>query len=216
MQDLTLPTSLERLCLHNVLREGAHPELHLLSNLEHLKVGAQAKVDNYMTCLPRLPASLLKLDLLDGGITNLGQLTLLTRLKKLGMPLPPNAQQMSVIKRLRQLRHVSEAPGMEFLPVHTSRLYVATTQLQNQVHTQCYVTHCLYFNYLLTVTYVFRVTMVHVLDGHMITLKVRNSRFALGWLLITLSECVTSCCAGTFGQATPSWGRYAWSRYAWG
>ena len=120
VQDLTLPTSLERLCLYNVLREGAHPELHLLSNLEYLKVGAQAKVDNYMTCLPRLPASLLKLDLLDGCMTNLGQLTLLTRLKKLGMPLPPNAQQMSVIKQLRQLRHVSEAPGMEFLPVHTS------------------------------------------------------------------------------------------------
>ena len=120
VQDLSLPTSLERLCLYNVLREGAHPKLHLLSNLEYLKVGAQATVNNYMNCLPRLPASLLKLDLLGGGMTNLGQLTLLTRLKKLGMPVPPNTPQMSVIKQLRQLRHVSEASGMEFLPVHTS------------------------------------------------------------------------------------------------
>ena len=117
MQDLGLPTSLERLCLYNVLREGSHPELRLLTNLEHLKVGARATADDYMTHLPRLPPSLLKLDLLDGGMTNLDQLTLLTRLKKLGMPSLPNTQQMSVIKRLHQLRHVSETKGMQSLPV---------------------------------------------------------------------------------------------------
>ena len=117
MQGLGLPTSLERLCLYNVLREGLHPQLRLLANLEYLKVGARATAENYIDCLPRLPPSLLKLDLLGGGMTNLDQLTLLTRLKKLGMPSLPNTQQASVIKRLRQLRHISDTKGMESLPV---------------------------------------------------------------------------------------------------
>ena len=95
----------------------SHPELCLLAHLEHLKVGARADADNYMKCLPRLPPSLLKLDLVGGGMTNLDQLTLLIRLKKLGMPSLPSTQQMSVIKRLCQLRHVHQTKGMEPLPM---------------------------------------------------------------------------------------------------
>ena len=129
LQDLWLPTSLARLCLYNVLREGSHPELRLLTNLEHLKVGAQDTAGNCMNHLPRLPPSLLKLDLLDGAMTNLDQLTLLTRLKKLGMPSLPNTQQMSVIKRLHQLRHVSETKGTESLPVFMS-LHCNNPQLE--------------------------------------------------------------------------------------
>lgn len=60
MQDLGLPTSIERLCLYNVLREGSHHELRLLTNLVYLKVGTQALADGFMEGLPQLPSSLLK------------------------------------------------------------------------------------------------------------------------------------------------------------
>ena len=134
MQDLGLPTSLERLCLYNVLREGSHPQLHLLTNLEYLKLGARATADDYMSHLPRLPPSLFKLDLLDGGMTNLDHLTVLTRLKKLGMPSLPNTQHMSVIKQLRQLRHVSETKGMESLPASMC-LHCNNPKLEVSAHT---------------------------------------------------------------------------------
>ena len=106
---VSLPTSLERLCLYNVLRakvETQDPELHLMSNVLYLKVGGRVTNKNIMKRLPQLPSSLLELDLWDGVVTELDQLTLLTRLKKLRMPLPPSPQQLSIIKRLRQLRHI--------------------------------------------------------------------------------------------------------------
>lgn len=122
VQDLALPRSLERLCLHNVLTASIQPELHLLTNLEHLKVGAEPAtnvqdINNFMERLPKLPSSLLKLDILESGITNLDQLTLLTRLKKLGIPSSSTSQQLSIIKCLRQLRHVYAIKGMNFLSV---------------------------------------------------------------------------------------------------
>lgn len=106
---VALPTSLQRLCLHNVLKakaETKNPELHLMTNMVYLKVGGRATTNNIMKCLPKLPPSLLKLDLWDGVMTELDHLTLLKRLKKLRMPTPPSPQQLSIIKRLRQLRHI--------------------------------------------------------------------------------------------------------------
>ena len=87
-----------------------------------------------MSHLPRLPPSLFKLDLLDGGMTNLDHLTVLTRLKKLGMPSLPNTQHMSVIKQLRQLRHVSETKGMESLPASMC-LHCNNPKLEVSAHT---------------------------------------------------------------------------------
>ena len=106
---VALPTSLERLYLHNVLKadkETQDPVLHLMTNMVYLKVGGRATTNSIMTLLPQLPPSLLELDLWDGVITGLDHLTLLTRLKKLRLPSPPSPQQLSIIKRLRQLRHI--------------------------------------------------------------------------------------------------------------
>ena len=145
MQELGLPTSLERLWLHHVLREGSQPDLRLLTNLEHLRVGARANTNGYMDCLPRLPPSLLKLDLMEGGMTNLDQLTLLTRLKKLGMSSLPSIQQMSVIKQLHQLHYVHEIKGMDPHPMFMCLYSIAfvCNLLQpapaTVVHIQCYM-----------------------------------------------------------------------------
>ena len=129
---VSLPTSLERLCLYNVLKakvETQDPELHLMTNMVYLKVGGRATNKNIMKRLPQLPPSLLELDLWDGVVTELDQLTLLTRLKKLRMPSPPTPQQLSIIKRLRQLRHIevtTHAGTASLLPVwirlHCNRL----------------------------------------------------------------------------------------------
>ena len=115
---LGLPTSLERLCLHNMLKVVTDPRFSHLNNLRVFKVGAQPSV-GVMKCLPELPPSLLELDLWDGVVTNLDRLTSLTRLKKLRMPLPPTPKQLSIIKRLRQLRHieVTTHKGIGPLPV---------------------------------------------------------------------------------------------------
>lgn len=114
-----MPRTLKRLCLYNVLTADIRPDLHLLTNLEYLKVGAQPAtnvkdMNNFMKRLPKMPPSLLKLDILESGITNLDQLTLLTRLKSLGMLSPPTSQQLSVIKCLRQIRHVRAIKGIGF------------------------------------------------------------------------------------------------------
>lgn len=106
LQHLHLPTSLERLYIHNVLKAYMNPCLSLLTNLKYIKVGGRAATKGIMKCLPDLPPSLPNLDLWDGVVTNLDQLTLLTRLKKLTMPLAPSPQQLSIIKQLRQLRHI--------------------------------------------------------------------------------------------------------------
>ena len=54
--------------------------------------------------LPSLPYSTTELDLWDGLLTDLQQLTRLTNLKKLSMPDPPTTQQLRIIRQLRQLR----------------------------------------------------------------------------------------------------------------
>ena len=117
---VALPKSLERLGLYNVLKaETEVPELHRMTNLSHVKLGGRATTQSIMKHLPRLPPSLLELDLWDGVTTELDRLTLLTRLKKLRMPSPPSPQQLSIIKQLRQLRHieVTTHAGMVLLPV---------------------------------------------------------------------------------------------------
>lgn len=103
---LGLPTGLQRLCLHNVLEADSACDLGFLNNLEYLKLGGRAATKNIMKRLPELPPSLLKLDLWDGVVTDLDQLTLLTKLKHLRMPLAPTPQQLFGIKQLRQLRHI--------------------------------------------------------------------------------------------------------------
>ena len=122
---LGLPSSLERLCLHNVL--GADTctlsQLCLLNNLKYFKVGGRASTNGIMQRLPELPPSLHKLDLWDGVVTNLEQLTLLTRLKRLRMPTPPTSQQLSVIKQLRQLRHI-EVTTLEGIESASVLLYL--------------------------------------------------------------------------------------------
>ena len=103
---LDLPASLERLYLHNVLKADTDPQLCCLSKLTFLKLGGRAITKGIMSSLPELPPSLLELDLWDGAVTKLDQLTLLTKLKKLTMPLPPTCLQAPFIKQLRQLRHI--------------------------------------------------------------------------------------------------------------
>ena len=69
LQDLALPTSLERLCLYNVLTTSFQPELHLLTNLEYPNVGTEPATQDFvnhlsmMERLPKLPPSLLTLDI---------------------------------------------------------------------------------------------------------------------------------------------------------
>ena len=117
---VALPTSLESLRLYNVLKaETEVPELHRLTSLVYVRLGGRATTQSILKHLPRLPPSLLELDLWDGVITGLDRLTLLTRLRKLRMPSPPSPQQLSVIKQLRQLRHieVTTFEGTAHMPV---------------------------------------------------------------------------------------------------
>lgn len=54
-------------------------------------------------------------------MTSLDQGTLLTRLKKLGMPSPPTSQQLSIIKCLRQLRHIHATKDVDSVSVFLCR-----------------------------------------------------------------------------------------------
>ena len=136
---VALPTSLEKLCLHNVLKAEIEPqdsELHLMTNMVSLKVGGRATTNSIMTLLPQLPPSLLELDLWDGVMTELDHLTSLTRLKKLRMPSPPSPQQLSSIKRLRQLRHIevtTHEGAAPLLPVSIC-LYCRDLKLHASAH----------------------------------------------------------------------------------
>ena len=103
---LTLPPHLTWLCLHNTLAASLDPNLTCLEELCSLKLGGRVAGANISRKLPCLPPSLVSLDLWDGLITDLQELTRLTDLKRLVMPEPPDQQQMSVIKRLRQLRRL--------------------------------------------------------------------------------------------------------------
>lgn len=106
LEALNLPTSLERLYLHNVLKADIDPQFCRLINLSYLKLGGRAVSKGIMNCLPELPNSLCELDLWDGVVKQLDQLTLLTKLKKLTMPSPPSDQQLVIIKQMRHLRHI--------------------------------------------------------------------------------------------------------------
>lgn len=106
MPSVSLPTSLKKLYLHNVLREGTNADLASLSDLQYLKLGGRAATKGAMRHLPDLPQTLIELDLWDGVVRGLERVTLLTNLKRLVMPLPPTAEQLPVIKHLRQLRHI--------------------------------------------------------------------------------------------------------------
>jgi hypothetical protein len=106
MPYVSLPTSLKKLYLHNVLREGTNADLASLSDLQYLKLGGRAATKGAIRHLPELPQTLIELDLWDGLVSGLEKLTLLTNLKRLVMPLPPSAEQLPVIKHLRQLRHI--------------------------------------------------------------------------------------------------------------
>jgi len=106
MPSVSLPTSLKKLYLHNVLREGTNADLASLSDLQYLKLGGRAATKGAMRHLPELPRTLIELDLWDGLVRGLERMTLLTNLKRLVMPLPPSAEQLPVIKHLRQLRHI--------------------------------------------------------------------------------------------------------------
>ena len=116
MPSVSLPTSLKKLYLHNVLREGTNANLASLSDLQYLKLGGRAPTKGAMRHLPELPQTLIELDLWDGLVRGLERMTLLTNLKRLVMPLPPSAEQLPVIKHLRQLRHV-DVTTMEGEPV---------------------------------------------------------------------------------------------------
>ena len=107
MPSVALPISLQRLYLHNVLRRGSNANLGSLSNMQSLKLGGQAATKGAMKELPELPSSLVELDLWDGLVRGLNNMSLLTNLKKLTMPLPPSREQLQDIKRLRQLRHIN-------------------------------------------------------------------------------------------------------------
>ncbi len=116
MPSVSLPTSLKKLYLHNVLREGTNADLASLSDLQYLKLGGRAATKGAMRHLPKLPQTLIELDLWDGLVRGLERMTSLTNLKRLVMPLPPSAEQLPVIKHLRQLRHI-DVTTMEGEPV---------------------------------------------------------------------------------------------------
>ena len=103
---IDLPTSLQKLYLHNVLRQDSHEVLVTLSNLTHLQLGGRTTTKGALKSLPQLHEKLIHLDLWDGCVTELQKLSHLTNLKKLTMPLPPTTEQLAAIKQLRQLRHI--------------------------------------------------------------------------------------------------------------
>lgn len=103
---LTLPPHLTWLCLHNTLAASTDPSLTRLEDLSSLKLGGRVVGADVSRKLPSLPPSLVSLDLWDGLITDLQELTRLTNLKRLIKPEAPDQQQMSVIRRLRQLRRL--------------------------------------------------------------------------------------------------------------
>ena len=132
---LDLPTSLERLYLHNALKADADPQLHRLTNLLYLKLGGRAVSKGIMKYLPELPPSLHELDLWDGVVKQLDQLSLLTKLKKLRLPSPPTSQQLAIIKKMRHLKHIdvttltgADIPGLPCLPVGCGSTHACLTR----------------------------------------------------------------------------------------
>ena len=101
---LSLPPFLTRLCLHGTLPASRDPELQNLDKLVSIKLGGRASGIDTTRQLPSLPYSTTELDLWDGLLTSLQQLTRLTNLKKLSMPDRPTQQQLHIILQLRQLR----------------------------------------------------------------------------------------------------------------
>ena len=111
---VSLPPFLTSLCLHNILSASKGPELHTLDDIVNVKLGIRVTSTDAIWQLPRLPISVLELDLWDCSFTDLRQLTRLTNLKKLSMPDAPTEQQLHTIRQLRQLRwlNVTGRQGM--------------------------------------------------------------------------------------------------------
>ena len=101
---ISLPPFLTRLCLHNTLSASTDPRLHTLDHLIEVKLGGRVTSTDITRQLPSLPSSTVKLDLWDGLLTDLQQLTRLTNLKKLSLPDAPTEQQLQIIRQLRQMR----------------------------------------------------------------------------------------------------------------
>ena len=101
-----LPTTLQKLYLHNVLRQDVVTDWLCLCSLTFLKLGGRAAKKDALRALPELSEKLLDLDLWDGCVTTLDNLSILTNLKKLSMPSAPSPEQLAAIKQLRQLRHI--------------------------------------------------------------------------------------------------------------
>ena len=130
--NLVLPTSVESLCLHNALPAYADFHFGMLDNLTFFKVGVRAEHKGVLKCLPELPPSMLKLDLWDSAVTNLDQLTSLTRLQALRMPLPPTPQQLSSIKCLCQLRHIEVTANAGKGPLAAAIVVIACLSMHAQ------------------------------------------------------------------------------------
>lgn len=103
---LSLPPFLMTLCLHNMLSASCDLHLDELQDLVSIKLGGRAADADATRQLPSLPQSLAELDLWDGLLTDLQQLSRLTNLQRLVMPDAPTEQQLQSIRQLRHLRHV--------------------------------------------------------------------------------------------------------------
>ena len=124
---LQLPPFLTDLTLHNVLsRDTPLGLLPGLSELTSIKLGGSRRGRNCTTQLPSLPQSIVELDLWDGLLTDLQQLTRLTNLKKLLMPDPPTEDQLQIIRQLPHLRHL-DVTGRAGMPCYPSTSAVADT-----------------------------------------------------------------------------------------
>ena len=105
---LHLPPFLTKLYLFNILSASTDLGLDTLSDLTSIQLGGKVTGTDATQQLPPLPPTVVELDLWDGVLTDLQQLTRLTNLKKLSMPDPPTKQQLHVMRQLRQLRHLEQ------------------------------------------------------------------------------------------------------------
>lgn len=87
---LGLPPFLTKLCLDNILSASSDLQLDGLQDLSSILLGGRVASTDVTRQLPSLPQSVIELDLRDGLLTNLQQLSRLTNLKKLFMVDAPN------------------------------------------------------------------------------------------------------------------------------
>ena len=118
------PPFLTHLNLYNVLPRYTAPGLLAgLSDLTSIKLGGRRGGTRQ---LPSSPQSIVELDLWDGVLTDLQQLTRLTNPKKMLMPDPPTEHQLQIIWQLPHLRHVN-VTGRAGMPCYLSTSAVADT-----------------------------------------------------------------------------------------